>query len=60
MERMPLKRIPELEIGIEHGVAPVPPKLLEPGRVHATLHAGAERATLEAMARDQLRVEARG
>src|SRR5271165_1543954 len=49
VERVAFERIAELKIHVEHGVALVAAELLEPGRVDAAIHAGAQRAALEAV-----------
>lgn len=57
-ERVCLERVAELEVLIEHGVALVPAELLEPGEMHAEVHAGGERAALEAVSAQSGAVEA--
>ena len=54
---MAFERVAEFEVFVEHGVAFVPAELLEPGRVNTTIHAGGERAALEAVAADLVGVE---
>ena len=54
---MAFERVAEFEVFVEHGVALVPTELLEPGRVNAAIHAGGERAALEAVAADLVGVE---
>jgi hypothetical protein len=59
-KRMALKRVAEFEIGIEDGVSLVPAKLLQPGGMDATIHAGGHGAALEAVAAEDSRIKARG
>jgi len=54
---MPVERVAEFKILVEHRVAFVPAELLGPGRVDAAIHAGGERAALEAVAADLVAVE---
>ena len=49
-QRMAVERVAELEIRVEHGVALVAAELLQAGRMHAAIHAGGQRAALEAVA----------
>jgi hypothetical protein len=55
-----LERVVELQIDVGHGVALVPAELLEAGRMDAAIHAGGERAALEAVAAECAGIEARG
>jgi len=57
---MCLERVAEFEIDVEHGVAFVAAELLEPGGMDAALHAGAQRTPLEAVAAEDVRIEAGG
>ena len=57
---MAVDRIAVLEIGVHHGVAAVAAEALEPGGMHAEIHAGGERAALEAVAAEGCGVEAGG
>ena len=59
-ERVAVERIAVLEIGVHHGVAAVPAEAFEPGGMHAEIHAGGERAALEAVAAERCGVEAGG
>jgi len=58
-ERVGFERVAEPQVFVEYGVALVPAELLEPGRVDATIHAGGERAALEAGAAEHARIETR-
>src|SRR5271166_3033753 len=57
-ERVSLERVAELKMDVGHGIGFVAAGLLEPGRVDAVLHAGAQRAAPEAVAAERRRVEA--
>src|SRR3984885_6372331 len=59
-ERVAVERIAVLEIGVHHGVAAVPAEAFEPGGMHAEIHAGGERAALQAVAAEGGGVEAGG
>jgi hypothetical protein len=52
------ERIVEFEVCVEHRIGFVAAELLEAGRVNVAVHAGAERAALDAVAAQQLGVEA--
>ena len=54
---MPVEQIPEFQIFAEHVKAFVAAVALQVGRMHAALHAGGERAALEAVAADLVGVE---
>jgi hypothetical protein len=55
---VPLARVAQREIDVEHGVALVAAEPLGPCGMDAALHTGARRATLEAVAAQDLGVEA--
>jgi hypothetical protein len=59
-ERVAVERVAQFEVFIEHGVALMPAELLEAGGVDATVHAGGQRAALEAVAAERARIEAGG
>ena len=59
-ERVAVERIAVLEIGVHHGVAAVAAEAFEPGGMHAEIHAGGERAALQAVAAEGCGVEAGG
>ena len=59
-ERVAVERIAVLEIGVHHGVAAVAAEAFEPGGMHAEIHAGGERAALQAVAAERGGVEAGG
>ena len=58
-ERAAVEPIAVLEVGVHHGVAAVAAETFEPGEMHAEIHAGAQRAALEAVTSQGGRVEAR-
>jgi hypothetical protein len=60
IERGAFERVAGLKIDIEHGVALVAAELLEAGRVDAAVHAGAQRAALEAVPAHGCGIEADG
>ena len=59
-ERVAVERIAVLEIVVHHGVAAVAAEAFEAGGMHAEIHAGGERAALEAVAAEGGWVEAGG
>ena len=59
-KRMALEGVAQFEIGVEGGVGLVPPELLQPGGMDATIHAGVHGAALETMAAEDSGIEARG
>ena len=59
-ERVAVERIAVLEIGVHDGVAAMAAEAFEAGGMHAEIHAGGERAALEAVAAEGGRVEAGG
>ena len=58
-ERAAVEPIAVLEVGVHYGVAAVAAETFEPGEMHAEIHAGAQRAALEAVTSQGGRVEAR-
>jgi hypothetical protein len=58
IERVAFEWIAEFQIDVEHGLALVAAELFEAGRMDAARHAGAQRAALEAVATQDLGVEA--